>query len=959
MYNNGGEIDTDSHFKLFFDYYNIASSEDSEQFIDIIKNYEFITYYDKTDEEYYRGRASSLYFPTSDLIRYFEPKDDVHFVSIDEYISLLGIQKEEQLKGFLIKLGIRMSPEVIEKVDSGYLHKESESFIDGLIEYISFVEQSQNIEDSLFLWNLLLDFINNGGLLEKVKYKTISTRPDGRYNYRRQYVDSITIIELKNRKWLLDSNYVFVSPSEITIGKLSEKYDLSSGAAIHLIEYLGISDDNKRCIEVSVYDKLKLTDSQIENIEFYNSFIEKFEEYGFSEDDLDAFYKYVMHSKASQISQDNDDSAGNGDNSDIIKNVVTGSSDESNMRDSNLDVPNISDEEAIEKSNDSSSKIVRDIITKNKKRNSINSEINSEEIDIIDIDQDEFTPATVNYSKKIEQAKDKSAAEIEKIVHLEELQTKAAEAKKYSFGWFKALLDLESLNNGEANTNSKEVSISFAKVERDTEGNRTLILKHPNRYIPQFMEDLADIPLVLYYGDKTKNVAIEVTNIVSYTLRVKMKNSTDIDGIDLSKVTAATIDAKSPVFLLNELKKQFIEMGEECGFSDDYDMQSNLCENIEFVFGPPGTGKTTYLAKKVLIPMMNNKDCKVLVLTPTNKSADVLVNRIMEVDDSKEYENWLVRFGATGDERIEQSPVFKDKTFDIRKVRRNVTVTTIARFPYDFYMPQGARLFLNGINWDYIVIDEASMIPIVNIIYPLYKQNPEKFIIAGDPFQIEPITSVELWKDQNIYKMVKLNSFSNPTTVPHNYKVVSLQTQYRSVPEIGTVFSRFAYDGILKHDRTSESLRPLNIGDKLSVEPLNIIKFPVSRYESIYRPKRLNNSSSYQIYSALFTYEFTNFISKLISENNKGERFRIGVIAPYRAQADLIEKLVASERYPAGIDIQVGTIHGFQGDECDIIFVVFNTPAYISESKDEIISIEIWSDETEYTIPGYSVSIPI
>ena len=115
---------------------------------------------------------------------------------------------------------------------------------------------------------------------------------------------------------------------------------------------------------------------------------------------------------------------------------------------------------------------------------------------------------------------------------------------------------------------------------------------------------------------------------------------------------------------------------------------------------------------------------------------------------------------------------------------KNITVTTIARFPYDFFMPEGARVFINGINWDYIVIDEASMIPIANIVFPLYKKTPRKFIIAGDPFQIEPITSVSLWKNENIYTMVQLNSFENPTTIPHQYKVELLTTQYRSIPDM-------------------------------------------------------------------------------------------------------------------------------------------------------------------------------
>ena len=80
-------------------------------------------------------------------------------------------------------------------------------------------------------------------------------------------------------------------------------------------------------------------------------------------------------------------------------------------------------------------------------------------------------------------------------------------------------------------------------------------------------------------------------------------------------------------------------------------------------------------------------------------------------------------------------------------------------------MPQGARIFLNGINWDYIIIDEASMIPIAYIIFPLYKKTPKKFIIAGDPFQIEPITSVDMWKISNFYTMVHLVSFVIPDTI--------------------------------------------------------------------------------------------------------------------------------------------------------------------------------------------------
>ena len=97
---------------------------------------------------------------------------------------------------------------------------------------------------------------------------------------------------------------------------------------------------------------------------------------------------------------------------------------------------------------------------------------------------------------------------------------------------------------------------------------------------------------------------------------------------------------------------------------DDFNMQQNLCENIEFLVGPPGTGKTTYLAKEILRPLMEKEDsCKVLVLTPTNKAADVLVKKIMQVsgnDDS--YNDWLARIGTTEDAEIEKAPFFEKRT---------------------------------------------------------------------------------------------------------------------------------------------------------------------------------------------------------------------------------------------------------------------------------------------------------
>lgn len=961
-YSNGKGIDIKADFKIFFKYYREYSNDEIDEFIALIKEYEFLTYYKEGDPQPYHGSAASMYLPTKDLMDYFETKKDVRFLAIDEYRELVGPAAEKQLISFLTELGIKKEISIVScKVDyntSGRndlpYHRSTRDFswqehvIEGCKEILEYILDNGDEEKSIVLWNSLLGIIENhcsqgssldleGVLRGTFKYFYYSPQCD--------YFTSSDVKLLRESAWIKNINGDFVSPDNLYLDELSDVYDTTSEYVAQLLNFLGITAKDSSEDIKDEEDNSNLTDVQREKI----AFADKLREYGIeNEADLAEFQKFRRQKEAAKkaAEQGQGDSHtdsthfGSGDSTDDFDNLFDDGGD--------YDTP---DEESSSKplekraSRKATANVIKDIAlrAKDKLSNPVSATMEDDE----DADEDEFMPSAVDYRKKIERAKEKSAVEITRIANLGELHEKAVQLtqdKKYTVAWFNTLLEMESINSGEANANSKEISISFARVEREPGTKCTLVLKYPNRYIPQFMEDLADIPLVFHMGDQKKTVAIEVVNIKSYTLRVKMMNGADIEGINLDSVTAATIDAKSPSFLLEELRKQFAELG----LADDFNMKDNLCENIEFVFGPPGTGKTTHLARNVLIPIMkDNPECKVLVLTPTNKSADVLVKKIMQVSDTDtSYTDWLVRFGGTADEEIEQSPVFRDKTFDIRTLAKNVTVTTIARFPYDYFlMPPGApgarpgaRVFLNGMNWDYIVIDEASMIPIANIIFPLYKKTPCKFIIAGDPFQIEPITSVGLWKNENIYTMVELNSFVNPKTKPYQYKVELLTTQYRSVPAIGDIFSNFAYGGILKHYRSADSQRQLNVGNNLGIETLNIIKYPVRKYESIYRAKRLQHSSSYQVYSALFTFEYVCYLSRAISERNRGSMFKIGIIAPYRAQADMIDKLLASEKLPPEVEVQVGTIHGFQGDECDIIFAVFNTPPTISSSKEMFLN---------------------
>lgn len=896
----GGELNFKVYFKKLFEYYmKECPPAEQDSYISELEKYEIILYSTADSEGCYSGKANTIYFPTEELKEYFKVKPSTRFVELTDYVELVGKENEKFLHSFLIELGVSKRVRIIDKpmtlseaYSRGYNWSKStgrnewkEKVIDGCSENIDLVSTEKNRNKSITLWNIIVDLINNENI--DLDDKLQGWHRFFYYTYKREWFYSINVSELREKKWICTKTGEFVSPSRTYADTLAEGYDISTHAAKLFIGFLKMPFENPKFS--------RLSPEQRRDVEI----AQKLKEAGIPEEEIDDVITLYLQSKKSSKSNDDSSEIGSNRNFSYKDNAV-------HNEDENFTQPN----------------------SRPPKTNYA--------VDTDNMDSDEYTPKTVDYKKKIERAKEKRDAELDLIERMEELQEKVNKAKRYTYGWFKALLELEVLNSGENHSNSREVSITFGKAEQESSTSRTLILKHPTCYIPRFMEELADIPLILVFEEETKKLPIEVINIKSYTLRVKLKPNVDVSNIDFSAVKEARITAQNPVFLLEELKKQFAGLD----FDDDYNMQNQLCSNIDFIFGPPGTGKTTYLANEIIIPKMKqDEDVKVLVLTPTNKASDVIVRKIQEmmgIDNS--YIDWLVRFGGTDDEEIERTGIYRDKTFDIRQLIRSVTVTTIDRFPYDYFMPNGERHYLRNQKWDYIVFDEASMIPLVKIIYPLYYKQPKKFIIAGDPFQIEPVVALDMWKGENIYSMVKLDSFAEPTTVPHDYDVKLLTTQYRSIPVIGEIFSKLTYDGILEHYRDNESKSCLNIENFIDIKPLNIIKFPVRKYESIYRAKRLGGTTPYQVYSALFAYEFAAWISTVISQNNTTEKFSIGVIAAYKAQADLIDRLISSVRIPDNISVQTGTIHGFQGDECEIIISVYNPPPSISDSKEMFLN---------------------
>jgi superfamily I DNA and/or RNA helicase len=230
----------------------------------------------------------------------------------------------------------------------------------------------------------------------------------------------------------------------------------------------------------------------------------------------------------------------------------------------------------------------------------------------------------------------------------------------------------------------------------------------------------------------------------------------------------------------------------------------------------------------------------------------------------------------------------------------------------------------------------------------LQKSNPNIFFtIAGDPKQIPPVLEIndnELenfdFQDENIYKMMAIESF-NPQVqnIRSIDSILNLTIQYRSLPEIGQLYSELSYDGLLKHDRHSNGkntkLVPTQFRDLFNSN-VTFINIPLNRDNSIYKIQKLY-FSSYHTYCALLVSEIIKYFDK----ENIDKKWTIGLISPYNAQAILLNKLITSYGISENIKVYSDTVHGFQGDECDIIFFICNPNNYsYSGHKNALLSKE-------------------
>jgi hypothetical protein len=876
LYEKDGEIDTETHFKKFFTYWKNAGRP--EEFISLIEDKEFVSYKTSEDETTYRGIANEIYYPTTDLVKYFESKPDTKFVDLDDYYSFITEEKEQQiLKEFLLKLGVSLLPRIFEKEitdasikaklnlrQSTYGYNDRNTTTDRIIDGCNEITKNIDNEKSLILWRYL----------KKLSSYEYSQGSHKYFYYSQQYqsFESNALTLLKKRKWLLADSGEFVAPSEICINELSNGYDSNS----ELERLLGFKPS------------VVLTETE--------RIASKFE----SEEEAEEARKALEEKREKEKRKAERKTSG-----------------------TNTSVDSEDLEGAIESLENLSESVSKPKSEKEKTNT------------LPDFDEDEELAKGIEDLKKQLEIK-KSRVDLAENIN---------NSVKYSYDWFKAYLQLLT-TYGEKQDTQKQKSISFQEIKPYKADNKYFLLCGASSYISPEIENADDFKVSLVFGNGNReNITVEGVSKKGQDLLIYCREP--LSGNTLSRfsnIFKVEINFTPVIDLLDRLYKAFTNDN----YIDEWETIQEAIPSLNFIYGPPGTGKTTTLCNNINDILAENPNTKFLVLTPTNKAADVVCKKLQDINPNI----YAVRLSRPTDPQLEESGIYVD-TLDNKSLHNiNVVTSTIHRLPYfEINGEKDGEIFEYKLfkhrNFDYVIFDEASMTGLHYItfaIMALFKTNPNtNFIVAGDPKQIPPVIEIDEkelenfdFQDENIYKMMNLESFNPEEQIIREIDTIqNLDKQYRSIPQIGQLFSELSYSSLLKHDRETNRKESKQLPEKfkkLISSNVTFVDIPLNQDNSIFKVNKLFYSS-YHTYCAILVSEIIRYFDEI----NENEQWTIGLIAPYKAQAILLNKLITSYGISENVKVFSDTVHGFQGDECDIVFFVCNPNNYFYSGHEKAL----------------------
>jgi superfamily I DNA and/or RNA helicase len=365
--------------------------------------------------------------------------------------------------------------------------------------------------------------------------------------------------------------------------------------------------------------------------------------------------------------------------------------------------------------------------------------------------------------------------------------------------------------------------------------------------------------------------------------------------------------------------------------------------DLSLIWGPPGTGKSFTLAS-ILYTLYHLGEDRTAVCCLSNVAVDQLLCKLLDIIDGEKIEPGnIYRAGRSIDSRIiatdylfpkdertqtlrdeirqnqerilrlkelkqeksEESIMLKAANKELREDLRTHTEDLVksSRLVFSTISNFILSTILYESKFDNLIVDEASMMAMPSLL-TLGHNISKRLILVGDFQQLSPISMV---KDDLLVDSVFEMSDVNIRNTNHP-ALKQLLTQRRSNEKIVDLINRTFYQGkLIPEAKENENI--------INAEP-----FPG---KVIALKKVTDGAVRYTKGGTRQNKVFAESVMDILDAMSKyrDADFTIGVITPYKGQVSLLRALKRDRNYDDDFDkrIKIGTIHTFQGSECDIV----------------------------------------